>query len=510
MAFNSLAFALFLPIVFLIYWRAKRSNLQNMVLLAASYIFYGWWDWRFLALIALTSASSFLLALPQRRRKLCLIANITLNVSILGIFKYYNFFSQSLCNLLSLIGFNADWPLLDVLLPVGISFYTFQAISYSVDVYRRSIAPCRNPLHFAVFIAFFPQLVAGPIERAASMLPQFAAERRFSYPQAVEGARRILWGLFKKCVVADGVAFWVDIAFIQSAEYASSIADYAMFVIGILGFTLQLYGDFSGYCDIARGSAQLLGFRLSDNFLTPYFSRNAVEFWHRWHRTLMLWFTNYIYIPLGGSRRGNRYLHVFAVFLLSGLWHGATTTFLIWGILCFIWYALSLAAHCQKYDPERHPIGSRRHLHLMAFTTLCWSFTLFAFRANSTANFLHAVQNCAIPFAIAAAIIIAAAWLLARIPLRGRTLLIISCITLLTLLAISPLAPSLGVLILSRWGFVMGAAMLIIEWRGRHDSFALQRMPRRRWLRRACDILLFYTVLTSFFAGEEAFIYFQF
>lgn len=510
MAFNSLAFAIFLPVVFLIYWRVRRNNVQNVVLLAASYIFYGWWDWRFLSLITLTTASSFLLALPECRRKLCLIANIVLNISTLGIFKYYNFFSQSLCHALGLLGINADWPLLDVMLPVGISFYTFQAISYSVDVYRRTIAPCRNPLHFATFIAFFPQLVAGPIERAAAMLPQFAAERRFSYPQAVEGARRILWGLFKKCVVADGVAFWVNIAFVQSAEFASSTADYVMFTIGFIGFTLQLYGDFSGYCDIARGSAQLLGFRLSDNFLTPYFSRNAVEFWRRWHRTLMQWFTDYIYIPMGGSRRGNRYLHVFVVFFLSGLWHGATSTFVIWGILCFIWYALSVAAGCRKYSPERDTIGSRRDLHKMAFTTLCWTFTLFAFRANSTANFLHAVQNCAIPFAIAAAAIIAAAWLLARIPLRGRTLLIISCITLAGLLTISPLVPSVGFYILTRWGFVMGAAMLIIEWRGRHDSFALERMPRRRWLRHTCDILLFYSVLTSFFAGEEAFIYFQF
>ncbi|MGN0224113.1 MAG: MBOAT family protein, partial [Muribaculaceae bacterium] len=174
MAFNSLAFALFLPIVFLIYWRARRSSVQNVVLLAASYVFYGWWDWRFLALILLTTASSFLLALPERRRELCLTANIVLNISILGVFKYYNFFSQSLSHALGLMGIHTDWPLLDALLPVGISFYTFQAISYSVDVYRRTIAPCRNPLHFATFIAFFPQLVAGPIERASTMLPQFA------------------------------------------------------------------------------------------------------------------------------------------------------------------------------------------------------------------------------------------------------------------------------------------------------------------------------------------------
>lgn len=510
MVFNSLAFALFLPIVFLLYWRIRCRSAQNVLLLAASYVFYGWWDWRFLSLIIFTTASTYLLALPERRKRLCLATNIVLNLSVLGIFKYYNFFSFSLMRALGYLGINADWPLLDVLLPVGISFYTFQAISYSVDVYRGKIAPCRRPVDFAAFVAFFPQLVAGPIERAADMLPQFARERRFSTAEATEGARRILWGLFKKCVVADSMAFWVDFAFENTAIYAHSWAEYVVVAIAVVGFTFQLYGDFSGYCDIARGSAQLFGFRLSDNFLYPYFARNAVEFWRRWHRTLMRWFTDYVYIPLGGSRRGNRYLHVFVVFLLSGLWHGATFTFVTWGILCFIWYALSVAVGCHKYSPETDPLGSRRDLPKMAFTTMCWTATLFAFRADNMHNLMRVVECAAIPFMIIAVAIVGCAWVLARIPVRGRTLAIIAVAAIAMILLLTPYAPQVSMYLLNRWTYVMGGVMLAVEWRSRHHSFALQQMPRRRWLRRACDIMLFYIVLTAFFAGEEAFIYFQF
>lgn len=336
MVFNSIQFALFLPIVFAIYWLLRKNlRLQNLFVVLASYVFYGWWDWRFLILIAFTSFCSWGSGLLIHRTpytthhtlkpKFWLIANIVLNLGILGVFKYYDFFVTSFAGML---GVDASLHLLNVILPVGISFYTFQALSYSIDVYRGKIEPTQDPIAFFAYVAFFPQLVAGPIERATNLLPQFQKARSFDYAEAVEGCRRILWGLFKKMVIADNCAIYVDLVWKDYAGQSGSTLALAAIL-----FAFQIYGDFSGYSDIAIGTAKLFGISLRDNFLTPYFSRNVAEFWKRWHISLNSWFVDYVYIPLGGSREG-RYKTIrntFVIFLLSGLWHGANWTYVAWG-----------------------------------------------------------------------------------------------------------------------------------------------------------------------------------
>ncbi len=336
MVFNSIQFALFLPIVFVIYWLLRKNlRLQNLFVVLASYVFYGWWDWRFLILIAFTSFCSWGSGLLIHRTpytthhtlkpKFWLIANIVLNLGILGVFKYYDFFVTSFAGML---GIDASRHLLNVILPVGISFYTFQALSYSIDVYRGKIEPTKDPIAFFAYVAFFPQLVAGPIERATNLLPQFQKARTFDYTEAVEGCRRILWGLFKKMVIADNCAIYVDAVWKDYANQSGSTL-----ILAAILFAFQIYGDFSGYSDIAIGTAKLFGINLRDNFLTPYFSRNVAEFWKRWHISLNTWFVDYVYIPLGGSREG-RYKTIrntFVIFLLSGLWHGANWTYVGWG-----------------------------------------------------------------------------------------------------------------------------------------------------------------------------------
>lgn len=340
MLFNSIEYLLFLPVVFLVYWKlCPTVKTKNVWIILSSYFFYAWWDWRFTALLALTTIASFGSGIAierynaQAKRKaarLVLIANIVLNVGILCTFKYYDFFVTSFCELLQSIGLgNPTFPLLNVILPVGISFYTFQAVSYSIDVYRGSFRTERDAIAFFAYLSFFPQLVAGPIERASSILPQIRAERKFDYAASVDGMRQILWGLFKKVVIADGCAEGVEKVF---SDYAHM--DGATLLMGAVLFSFQIYGDFSGYCDIAIGSAKLFGIQLSQNFRTPYFAKNISEFWRRWHITLMTWFRDYIYIPIGGSRRGRtrQIIATLAVFSLSGLWHGANWTFIVWGI----------------------------------------------------------------------------------------------------------------------------------------------------------------------------------
>lgn len=335
MLFNSLQFAIFLPIVFLLYWFAFGRNYkrQNMFVVVASYVFYGCWNWRLLGLIALTSGLSWLSGiliekdkdLQASRAKGWLIGNVVINLGILALFKYYNFFVESFC---ALFGVEAQTHLLHLLLPVGISFYTFQALSYSIDVYRGRIGATKDPVAFFAYVSFFPQLVAGPIERATNLLPQFERPRAFDYEEAVDGMRRILWGLFKKVVVADNCARYVDTVW---ADY-SSFSGSTLALAAVL-FAFQIYGDFSGYSDIAIGTARLFGIRLKDNFRMPYFSRNVAEFWKRWHISLNTWFVDYVYIPLGGSREGRwkTIRNTFVIFLLSGLWHGANWTYVAWG-----------------------------------------------------------------------------------------------------------------------------------------------------------------------------------
>lgn len=336
MLFNSFEFLIFLPIVFLLYWFVfKPLRWQNLFIVAVSYIFYGWWDWRFLILIAFTTLCSFASGIVLERlegqrtkQKWVSAANITLNLLILCIFKYFNFFGENLAELFQLFGVGADWVTIDILLPVGISFYTFQALSYTIDVYQHKIKPTHDIVAFFAFISFFPQLVAGPIERATNLLPQFLVPRGFSYDKAVDGMRQILWGLFKKMVVADNCAAAVNLIF---DEY-QALGGTHLF-LGALFFTFQIYGDFSGYSDIAIGTARLFGVNLMRNFNFPYFSRDIAEFWRRWHISLTTWFRDYIYIPLGGGRCGKwkAMRNTLIIFLVSGFWHGANWTFICWG-----------------------------------------------------------------------------------------------------------------------------------------------------------------------------------
>jgi alginate O-acetyltransferase complex protein AlgI len=334
--FNSLDFALFLPIVFSLYWLTVSYLPQrsNFVVLAASYLFYGMWDWRFLSLILFSTVLDYCLGIAisnqgqGHKRKRLLMLSVVANLGLLGVFKYYNFFMDSVQTAFSFAGRPFDFQALSIVLPVGISFYTFQTLSYTIDVYRRKMKPSHDFVAFASFVSFFPQLVAGPIERATNLLPQFYSPREFRYGQAVDGMRQILWGLFKKMVIADGCAKYVDIIFESPASHNSSAL-----AIGAILFAFQIYGDFSGYSDIAIGTARLFGFDLMQNFAFPYFSRDIAEFWRRWHISLSTWFRDYLYIPLGGSRGSTvkQLRNIAIIFIVSGFWHGANFTFIAWG-----------------------------------------------------------------------------------------------------------------------------------------------------------------------------------
>lgn len=355
MLFNSFGFLLFLPIVFLLYWFVFRPRrLQNLFMVIASYVFYGWWDWRFLFLIALTSVCSYASGLlleyytgNSKMQRRVSTSNIVINLLILGTFKYYNFFIENFAVLFRTIGYELDWPTIHIILPVGISFYTFQALSYTIDVYRGNIRATRDIIEFFAFISFFPQLVAGPIERASNLLPQFQRERRFDYAKAVDGMRQMLWGFFKKLVIADNCAVCVNSIWSIHEDTTGFVL-----LIGAMSFTFQIYCDFSGYSDIAIGCARLFGINLMRNFNFPYFSRNIPEFWRKWHVSLMTWFRDYIYFPLGGSRcaKWKAIRNTFIVFGVSGLWHGANWTFVCWGLYhaCLITFYMLLGVNTKN------------------------------------------------------------------------------------------------------------------------------------------------------------------
>lgn len=338
MLFNSIDFAIFLPIVFIIYWFVVQKNLkiQNLFLLLASYLFYGWWDWRFLFLLLFSTVVDYTVGVlllrtdDKIKRKLLLAVSIVLNLGLLGFFKYYNFFVDNFVAAFSFFGREISVSSLRIILPVGISFYTFQTLSYGIDVYRRKLEPTKDFIAFATFVTFFPQLVAGPIERATNLLPQFFKKRVFNYSDSVDGLKQILWGLFKKMVIADNCAEIANYIFNNSSQLSGS-----SLALGALFFAFQIYGDFSGYSDIAVGTSKLFGFSLMRNFAYPYFSRNIGEFWRRWHISLSTWFRDYLYIPLGGSR-GGKWMSIrntFIIFIVSGFWHGANWTFVAWGAL---------------------------------------------------------------------------------------------------------------------------------------------------------------------------------
>jgi alginate O-acetyltransferase complex protein AlgI len=400
MFFNSIEFALFLPLVFFLYWFVFRRNLkiQNGLLVVASYIFYGWWDWRFLALIVFSSLVDYLVGVGLSRtdntskRKLLLLISIFVNLGFLGFFKYFNFFAENFAQAFTLLGNPISVGSLNLVLPVGISFYTFQTLSYSIDVYKRKMQPTKDIVAFFAFVSFFPQLVAGPIERATNLLPQFYKNREFEYNKAVDGMRQILWGLFKKIVIADNCAEYANLIFNNSSDYSGSTL-----LLGALFFTFQIYGDFSGYSDIAIGTSRLFGFNLMQNFAFPYFSRDIAEFWRRWHISLSTWFRDYLYIPLGGSKGGTwmKVRNTFIIFAVSGFWHGANWTFVVWGLLNAIYFLPLLLLEQNRKNlgviAEGKLLPSLGEIFSMSATFLLTVFAWIFFRSESVE---HAISIC--------------------------------------------------------------------------------------------------------------------
>ena len=472
MLFNSLPFAVFLPIVFAVYWALHNSlRSQNIMLLTASYIFYGWWDARFLSLIVASTVVDYLLgqylaaATNALKRKLLLTASMIFNLGLLGVFKYYNFFMENFIEIANSVGLHTNPVLLKIALPVGISFYTFQTMSYTIDIYRKQLEPTKDFIAFAAFVGYFPQLVAGPIERASNLLPQMSKRRYFDYQKAVDGMRQALWGFFKKVVIADAVAPLVDQAFGDPSGF-SAIA----LITGALLFSIQIYCDFSGYSDIAIGISKIFGIDLMQNFRTPYFSRDIAEFWRRWHISLSTWFRDYLYIPLGGSR-GSTALKVrntFAIFIVSGFWHGANWTFIIWGLINALLFLPLLLAKRNRSNLNNPEISDlHRILLTFSITTIAWIF----FRADSLSHAIDYLQNIAI-------------WN------SGKSLSI---------------KPTLVVYI---------ALLFFGDWIGRKHDFALNTLSegilsKSPWLRLTLYLSLAYLILL-YIGGQQNFIYFQF
>lgn len=402
MLFNSLDFAVFLPIVFMVYWFLLRNrlNYQNIFLVGASYLFYGWWDWRFLFLILISTLIDFQVGKrlestdDPKSRKVWVLVSILTNLGILGFFKYFNFFIESFAAGFSLLGMSFSAERLSIILPVGISFYTFQTMSYSLDVYRKRMRASHRLVEFMAFVSFFPQLVAGPIERASNLLPQFAVPRTFDPQRAIDGLRQILWGFFKKVVIADNAAIFVNDIFADPTVQSGSTLMLALFF-----FAFQIYGDFSGYSDIAIGTAKLLGFQLMQNFAFPYFSRDIAEFWRRWHISLSTWFRDYVYIPLGGSQVSKLKIvrNTLIIFLISGFWHGANFTFLAWGLinaLYFLPLILSRAnrRHLAIIGSNGQKTSLREWLGMLTtflLVLLAWTF----FRASSISEAFSILNN---------------------------------------------------------------------------------------------------------------------
>ena len=392
MLFNSIEFLLFLPVCFIIYWFVVQRNLklQNAFILLASYFFYGWWDYRFLALIAFSTVVDYSIAIVMgktqsaNRKKLLLFTSLAINLGLLGFFKYYGFFIDSWVDAFSALGVEMHKSTLNIILPVGISFYTFQTLSYTIDVYRKKLEPSKNFINFAAYVAFFPQLVAGPIERATNLLPQFSKKRVFKEELAISGIHLIIWGLFQKVVIADSCAPYVNSIF-DNYENMNSLS----LILGAVYFAFQIYGDFAGYSNIAIGTARLLGFDLMRNFNYPYFSRDMAEFWRRWHISLSTWFRDYLYIPLGGSR-GSKWLqlrNVMIIFLVSGFWHGANWTFVFWGFLHALFFVPVLLLNRNRNHlnqvSENRILPSLKELAQMLVTFLLACVAWVFFRAST-------------------------------------------------------------------------------------------------------------------------------
>ena len=482
MLFNSISFAFFLPSVFILYWFAAKENLrlQNIILLVSSYFFYACWDWRFMFLLIFSTLLDYFTGLKifessnQKKKIFWLWISIGVNLGFLGVFKYYNFFAASFSDGLSLLGCKTNFGTLQVILPVGISFYTFHGLSYVIDLYKNKIKPEKDFINYSVFVCFFPLLVAGPIERATHLLPQVIKKRTFDYNKAVDGLKQILWGLFKKIVIADNCAECVNTIFNNSSNYSGSTL-----VLGALFFTFQIYCDFSGYSDIAIGTARLFGIDLLRNFAFPYFSRDIAEFWRRWHISLSSWFKDYLYIPLGGSK-GSIWLKIrntFIIFLVSGFWHGANWTFIIWGLLNALYIMPSILFNTNRNNLDI--VAKGKYLPTVKeFLSICLTFslTVFAwifFRANSIS---HA-------FSIISEICSSSLFTIPHFLGMGKSLSTVYMIVIL----------------------------LVVEWLGREKQYAIALVGKKwkepiRWA-------MYYAIMLAIFYSlgkEQQFIYFQF
>jgi len=397
MLFNSLQYILFLPLVFAFYWSINKQDLkyQNVLLLIASYFFYACWDWRFLFLLIFSTVLDYFTGIMMSKslkpfqKKIWFWLSILVNLGFLGVFKYYNFFANSFVEALANFGFHLSVESLNIILPVGISFYTFHGLSYVIDIYHSRIEPERNIITYSLFVSYFPLLVAGPIERATHLLPQIKRKRTFCYDKAVEGIKQIIFGLFKKIVVADNCAFFVNEIFNNVAKHSCS-----ELWIGMIFFSFQIYGDFSGYSDIALGTSKLLGIDLLQNFRFPYFARDIADFWRRWHMSLSGWFRDYVYIPLGGSqvKKTKQIRNVFIIFLLSGFWHGANWTFLAWGLIHAILFLPLLLTNQNRSSLSESTYTIKAYLKIVT-TFLMVSFAWIFFRANSISDAFIFIVN---------------------------------------------------------------------------------------------------------------------
>jgi D-alanyl-lipoteichoic acid acyltransferase DltB (MBOAT superfamily) len=479
MLFNSIEFAIFFPIVFILYWFVAKNNLkaQNLILLVSSYLFYGWWDYRFLFLLIFSTFLDYFTGLKiydaqtVRWKKIWLCISVVVNLGFLGFFKYYNFFVDSFATGLQSLGLQPNIWTLNIILPVGISFYTFHGLSYVFDIYNKKYIPTRNFVDYSVFVSFFPLLVAGPIERATHLLPQVQNPRQFDYDNAVNGLKQILWGLCKKILIADNCALFANRIFDNYTDYNGSTL-----IVGAIFFAFQIYGDFSGYSDIALGSARLLGFDLLRNFAFPYFSRDIAEFWRRWHISLSSWFRDYLYIPLGGSKGGGTWRRVrntFIIFLVSGFWHGANWTFVIWGALNALYFLPLLLLNRNRTNIDIVAKGkilpSLRDAVAMMVTFGLVVFAWIFFRAE---NVTHATSYIARIFSV-------------------------------SVFQMPQVRPSDVIF------FII--VFLIIEWFGREDQYAIEKLTLR-WpvLIRWSFYYLLIWVIGVYGGKEQEFIYFQF
>ena len=479
MLFNSIDFAIFLPIVFTLYWVLRNQlKLQNLLIVVASYIFYGMWDWRFLFLILFSTVVDYTMGIliekndSKNKKKLFLWISILVNLGFLGYFKYSNFFLENFVQAFSFLGQDLKFRGLEIVLPVGISFYTFQTLSYTIDVYRKKLSPTKDFIAFSAFVSFFPQLVAGPIERATHLLPQFYRKRKFDYKLAVNGMRQILWGLFKKVVIADNCAQFANQIFNNYEDYSGSTL-----ILGAVFFTFQIYGDFSGYSDIAIGISRLFGFDLMRNFAYPYFSRDIAEFWRRWHISLSTWFRDYLYIPLGGSRGGMwmKIRNTFIIFLVSGFWHGANWTFIVWGALNALYFLPLLLSG-----------KNRNHLEVVAYDKSLPSF--------------KEILQIGVTFGLTVF-----AWIFFRAENLGHAFGYISRIFHNTIFSVPAIVKDCKQIL------ILLIFFLIIEWLGRRKHFALEfEKGDHRFLKWTLYSLIVLLIGLFMQTEETPFIYFQF